>query len=442
MTPIHVVGIGLDGVSGLSSSVRQVVEQATYLVGSKRHLSYFPDHPGDRQVMEDLTEAMAWIKQTCLNQDTVPMPCQEATPSQNSPTIAILVSGDPLFFGLGRLLLTEFSPTQLTFHPHVSSIQLAFSRIKQPWQDAEIISAHGRSLAQLIPVLQQGVKKIAILTDGSSTPAAIAQLVLSLNLPGRYQCWVCENLAGEQERIIQTDDLASLLHQTFAPLNVVVLLRCDTAEPLDLATLPVIGIPDSAFLSFSDRPGLMTKREVRLLVLGELSLPPQSSQPIIWDIGAGTGSVSIEIARLCPTAQVYAIEKTAVGTALIEQNCHRFQVRNVASIHGSAPEALQPLPAPDRIFIGGSGGNLLDILDAGVARLQPQGLLVLALTTLEHFNSLWNWLKHSPTRCQWQTQVLQVQLARSLPISSLTRFSPLNPVTLVRICPNLIVSDD
>jgi precorrin-6Y C5,15-methyltransferase (decarboxylating) len=168
----------------------------------------------------------------------------------------------------------------------------------------------------------------------------------------------------------------------------------------------------------------MTKREVRLLVIGELALKPGQ---IIWDIGAGTGSVSIEIARLFPTSKVYAIEKTAAGTALISQNCRRFQVENVISIHGNAPEILHALPNPNRIFIGGSGGNLSQILDA-CSRLAPSGVLVLALATLEHLNTALDWLKATSN---WNYQLLQVQLSRSVPIGNLTRFAPLNPVTIV-----------
>lgn len=410
MTPVNVVGIGLDGAVGLNESVRQLVDQAKLLIGTERHLSYFPNHPAERLVLGDFTEAIKEICHHLLN---------------GADEIVVLVTGDPLFFGLGRLLLAELPPEQMTFHPHLSAVQLAFNRIKIPWQDARTISAHGRSVDELLACLQQGVEKIAVLTDGKNTPSAIARLLLALDLPSHYHFWVCENLGGEAERV-QSYSLQELLEQTFAPLNVVVLLRQPNSvlSQLDLTTLPQLGLPDQLFLSFSDRPGLMTKREVRLLVLGELAL---KSGQIIWDVGAGTGSVSIEIARLFPTSKVYAIEKTAAGTALISQNCRRFQVENVISIHGTAPEALQHLPTPDRIFIGGSGGNLIQILEA-CSRLAPRGVLVLALATLEHLNTALAWLQASSS---WNYQLLQVQLSRSVPIGQLTRFAPLNPVTIV-----------
>jgi len=412
MNGVNVVGIGLDGIAGLTDTVRQLVDKATLLVGSDRHLSYFPNHSASRLVLKDFTEAIQQIR-TYLATDH-PHTC-----------IVVLVSGDPLFFGLGRFLLAQLPPSQLTFYPHLSSIQLAFNRIKVPWQDAQIISVHGRSLEQLTVALQQNINKMGLLTDQKHTPNAIARLLLSLDVANCYQFWVCENLGGtdEQVRCLSIDQV---LQQTFAPLNVVVLLRQSEAvnQLLEINSLPLLGLPDRTFASFPDRPGLMTKREVRLVILGELALQPGQ---IVWDIGAGTGSVSIEIARLCPTSQVYAVEKTAMGSTLIEQNCQRLQVNNVVSIQGSAPEVLPQLPTPDRIFLGGSGGNLSAILDSCHANLATDSIVVLALATLEHLNQALDWFNsHS-----WNYRLLQVQLSRSVPIGQLTRFSPLNPVTIV-----------
>ncbi|MBW4418788.1 MAG: precorrin-6y C5,15-methyltransferase (decarboxylating) subunit CbiE [Myxacorys californica WJT36-NPBG1] len=406
--PIHVVGIGLDGAAGLSASVKHLAETADVLVGSDRHLSYFPNHVGDRIRLSNFNTAIAQIKQH------PPVSC-----------IVILTSGDPLFFGFGRLLLEAFPPEQLTFHPHLSSVQLAFSRVKLSWHDARIISAHGRSLDELIGALSQGVETIAVLTDASNSPSAIASLLLSLDLPSTYRVWVCENLGGSNEQILEVQDFRELQHQTFAALNVVILNRQNRNEAV-LQALPLFGLPDQSFLSFSDRPGLMTKREIRVLAIAELAL--QSDQ-IVWDIGAGTGSVAIEIARLCPASQIFAIEKTAAGVTLIQKNADRFGVNNIQPIHGAAPQVLEELPPPDRVFIGGSGGNLEDILKACMAQLAEEGVIVLALATLEHLTQAMTSLKSSA----WNYRLLQVQIARSTPIAALTRFTPLNPVTLITL---------
>uniref|UniRef100_B8HMP8 Precorrin-6y C5,15-methyltransferase (Decarboxylating), CbiE subunit n=1 Tax=Cyanothece sp. (strain PCC 7425 / ATCC 29141) TaxID=395961 RepID=B8HMP8_CYAP4 len=418
MTVIHVVGIGLEGSRGLTPAVRQRVEAATLLVGSDRHLSYFPDHPAPRLVLNDFNRVFQQL--------------QHYLDSATPPQIVILTSGDPLFFGLGRLLLLAFPPEQLCFHPHLSAVQLGFSRIKVPWQDARLISAHGRSLSELTTALQSGAEKIAILTDPRHSPAAIAQLILGLNLPIPYDCWVCENLGGEAERV-QKFSAQELLNAQFAPLNLVILLRTAVITELDRSKLPLFGLPDTCFYSFPDRPGLITKRELRMLVLGELSLQPGQ---VIWDIGAGTGAVAIEIARLLPQSSIFAIEKTGLGQSLITKNCERLQVPNVSLVPGAAPQVLTALPDPDRIFIGGSGGQLQEILTICRDRLRPGGLVVLSLATLEHLALTLNCYRD----WGWSTQVLQAQLSRAVEIrtseqsndSALTRFVPLNPVALVK----------
>ena len=444
MATIHIVGIGLDGVAGLGDSVKKIVNSAALLAGSERHLSYFPQHQAPKIILRDLTETVveiqqilaAWQEQiTPYNSDELDI--EEFSSLIQSPLaqqyhIVILVSGDPLFFGLGRLLLTWFPPEDLIFHPHISSIQLAFNRIKVPWQDAIVVSAHGRSLERLNQALQQNAEKIAILTDNLNTPAVIADLLLSLDLPSPYQFWVCENLGGREETV-QSFSINQVKSQTFAALNVVILIRqsADFKTPLDLSKVPTSGIPDQYFLSFSDRPGLMTKREVRSLVIGELELQPNQ---IIWDIGAGTGSVSIEMARLFPESTIYAVEKTAAGTTLIEQNIHRFQANNVISIHGEAPDILHRLRSPHRIFIGGSSGQMSEILGLCSLRLITGGIIVIALATLEHLSIVLDWVKQrQEVERGWHYQLLQVQLSRSVPIANLTRFSPLNPVILVQI---------
>lgn len=432
---IHVVGIGLDGIEGLTEPVRKVVQQATILVGSDRHLSYFPDHPAERLAIGSINIILRKIHrrlETALAQETSPgAEKQDPTPGSHPisiPCIVILVSGDPLFFGLGRLLLESFPPEYLTFHPHISSIQLAFNRVKVPWQDAWVISAHGRSCDQLINALKQGVEKIALLTDDRNNPGAIARLIHSLDLAITYQFWVCENLGSTEENVECWTNLAAVEPKKFAALNVILLIRQspDKTQPLELQQLPQLGIPDHYFFSFRDRPGLITKREIRLLILGELALQPNQT---IWDIGAGTGSVSIEIARLFPTSNIYAIEKSAAGIALIEQNSQRFQTSNVVSIYGSAPNILYRLAVPQRIFIGGSGGSLRQILSLCSNYIAPGGVIVLAIATLENLTSVLNWAQTSG----WNHHLLQVNLSRSIPIADLTRFSPLNPVTIVTL---------
>ena len=405
MTPIQVVGIGLDGVAGLPLAIQALIDQAAVLAGSERPLSYFPDHPAQRWSLAELETQL-----------------QAHLAHPHPGLVVVLTSGDPLFFGLGRQLLQILPAEILTFHPHPSSIQLAFSRIKLPWQEAALVSAHARSLERLTQCLKTGADPIAVLTDSTNTPGAIARLVQGLDLPTSYQLWVCENLGGPEEKV-QAFALDAVQDKTFAPLNVVVLQQL-TKPPL-LQELPLFGIADHHFLSFRDRPGLMTKREVRVQILAELALQPGQ---VIWDIGAGTGSVSVEIARLVPDSQVWAIEKTAAGCQLIRQNTSRFKTSQITVVHGKAPDVLVDLPQPHRVFIGGSSGQLVEVLKQCTQHLWLGGRIVIALATLENLAAMSHWLAEHP---EWQGQFHQIACSRSTAVGPYKRWTPLNPVTLL-----------
>jgi precorrin-6Y C5,15-methyltransferase (decarboxylating) len=172
----------------------------------------------------------------------------------------------------------------------------------------------------------------------------------------------------------------------------------------------------------------MTKRDIRIHIVADLALQPGQT---VWDVGAGTGSVSVEINRLCPTSPVYAIEKTLAGSRLIQQNQQRLGNGNLHPIHGTAPEALADLPDPDRIFIGGSGGHLPDILDTCAQRLRPQGRIVLAVATLEHLSAVLGWAK--PRSPDWSVALRQIQVQHSVQVGPLTRWQPLTPITLITL---------
>jgi precorrin-6Y C5,15-methyltransferase (decarboxylating) len=327
MTSIHVVGVGLEGRAGLSANLLNLVEQATVLVGSARHLSYFPDAAAETWPLNDLQATLHRLR---------------GWQAEDRPGIAVvLASGDPLFFGLGRLLVEQLPAESLTFHPHLSAIQLAFSRLRLPWQGATLISAHGRSLEALTAVLRRGDDLIAVLTDPTHNPAALGQLITTLELPYRYRLCVCENLGGDTEALYRLTP-ETVVGKTFAPLNVVVLQR-QSEPPADLGNLPLIGLPDSAFATFRDRPGLITKRDIRIQILADLDPRPDQ---VIWDIGAGTGSVSVEINRLCPTAQVYAVEKTAAGSRADPTKSVPSRQRQSASGLWRRPRCAGPFARP------------------------------------------------------------------------------------------------
>ncbi len=420
---VQVIGIGLAGPKSLSAQTLALVNSATLLVGGKRHLVAFKHlkKTVESWPLGDFTRVFADLKSRL-----------QAHPDTKA---VILASGDPLFFGIGRLLLEAFPAEQLTFHPQVSSIQLAFSRLKLPWQDATLLSVHGRSEKLLIEAVKRGDSKIAVLTDGILTPQAIATLITALDFPVHYRLWVCENLGNDDERV-SAHWPSELQGQTFASLNVVILVRQELEPQNEAITrpesneLPLIGLPDAAFKGFADRPTLITKREIRLLILGALS--PLDGETF-WDIGAGTGSVSIELSRLCPNAQLYAIEKTAMGAALIRQNAERLAIAPIQTIQTQAPEALADLPSADRVFIGGSSGQLTAILDFLHRLVVRPKRIVLAIATVEHLSQVITWAKQSTIANHWHYQLTQINISRSVPVGPLTRLLPLNPITLVTL---------
>jgi precorrin-6Y C5,15-methyltransferase (decarboxylating) len=406
---IHVIGLGWEGAAALATDARMALEQAQLLCGSPRHLAHFSQHPALHVPWEHLNQGIKELKNYL---------------AQGYERVVVLASGDPLLFGIGRLLLSHFPPSLLRFYPHVSAIQLAFSRLKVPWQDAQIVSIHGRSWENLMAPLKQGAAKIAVFTDPTHNVRTVAQVIQELKLPIAYQIWVCEQLGSPEERV-ELLTLEQALNDPRDTLNVVVLLR-ESSQSLNINSLPILGLADDVFHGFPDQPGLMTKKEIRSLVLAELQL--QHGQTI-WDVGAGTGTVAIEIARLLPQSAIYAIEKNALGVQLIHQNCQQLGVNHVAIIAGVAPDVFSDLPDPDRVFIGGSGGHLLAILGALATRLRPGGVVVLALATQEHQALVLSWAK----RQGWPYHALDIHLSRSLAVGDLTRWQPLNPVTLMQL---------
>lgn len=407
---LYVVGIGLDGVAGLSERARSLLTEADCIAGYPHHLQQVAGYGAEKLVLGGAV--LDWI---ALVQQEL-----------QRRSLVVLASGDPLYFGIGRLLTEAIARPQLVFVPHLSSVQLAFNRLGLPWQSATVVSVHGRSVEELERVLRQGQTPIAVLTDPQWTPGAIAQFLLDVQLPAQYHITVCSRL-GAVDETIWSGSWEEAIAQAFPSPNVVILERGQ--EPLPLEDLPLLGLPDAAFHTFADQPGLITKQEIRALAIAQLQVAPHHT---LWDIGAGTGSMSIELARLLPTAHIVAIEKTAAGITLIRQNCQRFGVNNITVVQTQAPSGLADLPPPDRIFLGGGGAALAEILAVCGDRLLPGGMLVANFATLEPCTLAQRTLQD----LGWEVRLLQVNLARSSTLrsrsSAATRFVPLNPVTLLR----------
>jgi precorrin-6Y C5,15-methyltransferase (decarboxylating) len=296
----------------------------------------------------------------------------------------------------------------------VSSLQLAFARIGLDWNDAVFTSAHNRSLSEVVGWAKR-MPKVGILTDQKNTPSVIAKTLLDCGIAD-CRAVVAENLGMENEEIIDTH-LEQLPLVDSGPLNVLMLLRDNDWRPWPAFSPRSID-------SYVHLRGLITKRDVRTLVLARLAL---RETDIVWDIGAGSGAVSIEMAELAWRGRVYAIEKERENVECMEKNVAKFGTLNVSIIHGTAPDALTKLERPSAVFIGGTGGAVVSILQYIDNSTAPSCKLVACLSTLENLVKFMNILKE----LGWIVDVTQTGISHSRQIAGMTRFSPLNPVFIL-----------
>ena len=390
---MKVIGIGDDGQQSLLPLYRQWIEEAELLVGGERHLAFFPEFRGEKRTLGGGLSALA-----------------EELRAEKRKTV-ILASGDPLFYGIGSLLAKKLD---VEIYPHLSSIQLAFARMGEAWQDAFFASVHGRSIKGLAQRID-GKEKVALLTDEENNPAAIARYLLSFGMT-EYDAFVAENLGGQEERT-GWYALENMAEQSFSPLNVVVLKKRRPAPVWPL------GIRDEEFSQRKPDKGLITKREVRILSLAQMEL---HSKSIVWDIGTCTGSVAIEAARIAREGEVYAVEKNEGDLENCRQNMAKFRT-DLTVVHARAPEGLEQFPDPDAVFIGGSGGELRELLHLCCTRLRTGGRIVVNAATIETLYEATQAFAEEG----FETSVTLAQLSRSKPILSLTRFEALNPIYII-----------
>jgi precorrin-6Y C5,15-methyltransferase (decarboxylating) len=337
--------------------------------------------------------------------------------------VVVLASGDPLWFGIGRWFLQHFPADQLRFQPSPTALQLAFARIGRPWQDASWISLHGRDPEPLAARLQQRPPALAVLTDpGRGGVGAVRELLRASGLEAAYQLWLAERLGHPQERV-QLLRPADPLPADLDPLHLALLIAEPPAAP-DPAALPLFGLEDGLWLQHPDHPGLMTKREVRIQLLADLELP---SRGVLWDLGAGVGSVGLEALRLRPDLELWAVERRLGGAALIRANAARLAVHPAAILEAEASEALANLPDPDRVLLGGGGPRRPALLAALLPRLRPEGRVVIPLASLEPLAELRQQLEASGL----SVRITQLQAWRGAALAEGTRLAPLNPVLVV-----------
>lgn len=341
MSWLSIIGIGEDGLDGLSPAARAIVGSAEVLVGGDRHLAMIPGSQ----------ERHPWPSPFAAGRELL----EKLRPRR----VVALASGDPMWFGAGATLARWFDPGEITVVPHPGAFSLAAARMKWPLQDVSCLTAHGRPLAALALHFQAGRRLLVLSADGS-TPAALAALLAERGF-GASRVTVLERLGGPGERVIPITD------GPFDPLTVV------AVEVAGAAGLPLVpGLPDDAF----EHDGQLTKREIRAVTLSSLApLPGQ----LLWDVGAGSGSVAIEWMRA--GGRAVAIEDHPGRAARIARNAVTLGVPGLEIVQGRAPDGL-PWSDPDAVFVGG-GVSAPGVLDACWQALRPGGRLVANAVTTE-----------------------------------------------------------
>ncbi len=405
LRPVTILGIGDDGCASLTSRAMEAVLSAQWLIGGERQLAFFPQFHGDRLVIKDALPAL--IERIA-----------ELAADNN---VCVLASGDPLFFGIGGLVVKRLGADQVAVLPSPSSVQWAFARLGMKWDDATVLSLHGRSRDGFLTRLKRH-RKVAVLTDGENTPAKIAGWLHGVG-ESHWRCAVCENLCGVDERVrwFSIEELAAATD--IGPFNVLVLERSDVdwRQP---AVIPYLH--EESFARRMPKKGLITKREVRVLSLAAMALTPAS---IVWDVGAGSGSVGIEAALMAYEGHVYAIEVDPEGVAICRENLLTHGVDNVTVIEGRAPEALAALPMPDAVFIGGSKGSMDEIIAVALERLRPGGRLVVNAITLENTSET-----YAALRSRGLTpEVTLLQVSRAEPLAHYMRYDAMNPIQIFAV---------
>jgi len=341
----------------------------------------------------------------------------------------IFSGGDPLWFGVGRLLIQNFSINRLYFEPAATSFQLAFSKLGKPWQATRWVSLHGRDPAQFEKALKRRPSSLVVLTDPNKCSAAeVFQMLQSMELDKQYEFWTFERLGYSNERIMKIQSCNDFPID-FDPLHLVILFEREESltEPEEL---PLFGINDSIFLQNPDNPGLMTKREIRIQILAELNLPKRG---IIWDIGCGVGSIGLEALRISPNLRLVSIDKRIGSKNIIEKNSSRLGVVPSLIIEDDVLNVLEKnritenLLHPDRVIVGGGGSNSQIIIDEVLRKLNKFCILVIPLISLKSLSKLESFLRPKVKKLT----ICQHQSYRGLNIGEDIRLSPLNPVFIL-----------
>lgn len=415
----RVIGVLDDGPASLSTAALAHLRAADCVIGGQRTLALFEAQIAPAARRLDLGGRLSKVPDWVRESQAAGQRC------------VVLASGDPLCFGIAGYLASRLCIDALEVLPNLSSVQIACARLGLPWQEMKLASVHsadageweegadGRhGLYALLQTLRQH-DRVAVLTSPDNSPDRIARMLLAEGMGEDFLVAVAESLNQPGERVHAELSLSEVAGRRFAALNVMLLWRSRQRERALL-----LGRPDADYEQRQPDKGLITKLEVRAVSLARLRLREHS---IVWDIGAGSGAVGLEAARLCRDGHVYAIEKNEEDRAIAQRNRRRLGLSNYSVQLGRAPQGLQAWPDPDAVFIGGSGGELAELIGLILRRLKPGGWLVMNFVTLENLSTAVEILKAAGAA--WDT--LQLQAARSKPILHMHRMAAENPVWIV-----------
>ncbi|QQR38023.1 precorrin-6y C5,15-methyltransferase (decarboxylating) subunit CbiE [Devosia rhizoryzae] len=391
---LTIVGIGEDGLNGISAAARAAISKADQVFGGARHLEL---------AAEAITgSALPWASPFS---DSV-----EQIIAARGQKICVLASGDPYHFGVGATLSKRVDPAEMQVLPIASAFSLAAARLGWPLQDVVSLSLHGRPVELILPHLHAGARILALTSDENG-PVALARVLTEAGF-GRSIVTVMEALGGPDERILS--QMAELFMLTdIHPLNVCAVTVVPLPGARVLALTP--GLDDGLF----EHDGQMTKREMRALTLSALA--PRRHE-LLWDIGAGSGSVGIEWMLADPSCRAIAVESHPERVARIGRNAKAFGVPGLTVVEGTAPSALDGLEPPHAVFVGG-GGSEPGVMEAAMTALRPNGRLVANAVTLEMEAVL------LALQAEHGGDLTRLSVARAEPVGTMTGWRPAMPIT-------------
>lgn len=419
--PCRIIGVLDNGVDGLTPQALAHLQAADLVIGAERTLALFETvlskNTERRDMGGQLTAVADWV----------------SAAQRAGRKVAVLATGDPLCHGIASFLIAKLGKGNCSVLPNVSTLQWAFARLGLAWQEAKLCSVHSKDAGEwttgatpehgLYALLQAARQHdlLAVFTGPDNNPARIARMLVSEGMGDAFQLSVVSGLFQNEEKIIGPLNASQCVALECADPNIVILHRSAPRRPDVL-----FGLEDSAFIQRKPEKGLITKREVRAVSLARMQLCEDS---IVWDIGAGSGSVGLEAARLCPRGHVYAIEKNEEDAENARQNRQQLGITNYTLVNDKAPSGLDQWPDPDAVFVGGSGGELDELIKIALQRLKPGGWLIMNFVTFENLNVALTTL--GELGAAWD--VTQLQASRSQPILHMHRLQAENPVWIVSV---------